>query len=162
MYTTCIVQGQNGSQGAGRRWRCKHSACDGCRQHACTDITWRRRQWESLTCHIKIWLMVHVAKLLPPWAGSCPDPPPDSRATLPLRLSRSDRSTTLWPFSKDRPPQALTRPQRASSTQLSDEFISFSLSWGSNPGGKHKLKYYILNWTKVHKPSPVPTCECCS
>lgn len=66
-------------------------------------------------------------KGLPPCAGSCPDPPPDSRATLPLRLSRSDRSTTLWPLSRDRPPLALTSPQRASSTQLSAEFNSFFL-----------------------------------
>ena len=72
-----------------------------------------------------LWGQFYCTRDVPPCAGSCPDPPPDSRATLPLRLSKSERSTTLWPFSSDRPPEALTRPHRASSTQPSTELINF-------------------------------------
>lgn len=84
---------------------------------------------------------------LPPCAGSCPEPPPDSRATLPLKFSRSDLSTTLWPCSRDRPPLALTRPQRASSTQLSTEFSSFF--WGCGEVERIYKYVWTIDWEAI-------------
>lgn len=84
-----------------------------------------------------------IKKVPPPCAGSCPDPPPDSRPTLPFTASRSERSTTLWPLSRQRPPEALTRPQRASSTQWSGELISFFWGWDSRT---EQISCYSTRW----------------
>lgn len=73
----------------------------------------------------------------PAWAGSWPEPPPDSRATRPLRLSRSERRATRWPCRSCRLGLQATRPARASSAQPATEFTSFLEVCGREAGGGH-------------------------
>ena len=73
----------------------------------------------------------------PALAGSWPEPPPDSRATRPLRLSRSERRATRWPCRSCRLGLQATRPARASSAQPATEFTSFLEVCGREAGGGH-------------------------
>ena len=84
----------------------------------------------------------------PACAGSWPDPPPDSRATFPLRLPKSERSTTRCPRSKVRPPWLRTMPHRASSTHWSTEFSSFFCTWSD------RHKYLWVQQSRLHSTWP--------
>lgn len=61
----------------------------------------------------------------PAWAGSWPEPPPESRATRPCRASRSARRATRCPRSSRSPGLQATSPASVSSAQPATEPTSF-------------------------------------
>lgn len=70
----------------------------------------------------------------PAWAGSWPEPPPDSRATRPRMAGRSSRRTTRCPWSSRSPGLQATSPATASSAQPDTVVTSFLGTWGENGG----------------------------
>lgn len=65
----------------------------------------------------------------PAWAGSWPEPPPESKATRPRMATRSARRTTRCPCRSRRPGLQATNPASASSAQSVTEFTSFLGTW---------------------------------
>lgn len=93
MWTTCIVQRENGSQDTCRRWRCKHSTCYSCWQHTCTNITLRKQgdQCHGMTPGRKSrcfgWFYLHVlAHVLTPHQRAGPLCPSGSLSLSEWRL----------------------------------------------------------------------------
>jgi len=78
---------------------------------------------------------VAVAGGSPAWAGSWPDPPPESKATRPRTAAMSARRTTRCPRRSRSPGLQATSPASASSAQPATEFTSFLGTWRARRGG---------------------------